>query len=68
MKTQIILSRTNPTTGTPFYFINIYNKDALGFIYAQSGYMIDEAQYRLLKGLNEEKYQAEGNLYVVNLA
>jgi hypothetical protein len=66
--TKIILSRTNPTTGSPFYFINVYNKDNIGFTLSQFSAMISEAQYLSMKGVTEEVYQAEGNLYVVNLA
>jgi hypothetical protein len=67
MYTQISLSRTNPTSGVPFYFITFYNKDSIGFVIAQASVMISEAQYNSLKGSNEEKYQGEGNLYYVTL-
>lgn len=66
--TRIILSRTNPTTGSPFYFINVYNKDNVGFTLSQFSAMISEAQYISMKGVKEETYQTEGNLYIVNLS
>ncbi len=67
MKTVIKLSRTNPTSGKPFYYVNVYSIDSIGATISQYSAWIFEEQYYSLKGIREEKYIGEVNLYQVDL-
>lgn len=65
MSEYLYLSRTNPTSGTPFYFLNMASRDSFGFTLHQSSIMISEESYIRIKGLKEERYNGESNTYYV---
>lgn len=65
MRTKINLTRTNPTNGKPFYFLQIETVDNIGFTLQQSSAMISEEQYIDLRQNKEEHYNGQSNIYYV---
>lgn len=64
MRTKILLQRTNPTDGIPFYYLAVSSYSEI-YCYSQTFSLISEGQYITLKGSKEETYN--GTMYEVNL-